>query len=390
MTSRASATDPRAAPPIPICTAGVGLRHRDANWIGAYPIVWTIVKSICMLLIMPVTIRQVADAAGVSPSTVSHALSGNRSVSARTSERIFRVIEELGYRPNQLAASMRAGRTMAIGAIVPDIANPYFGQMIAALERTAGPAGYSVMVGSSELDAQLEARHVRSLLDRQVDMIVYLGGTDVANPALIEAAGKGCPVVAVDEAFDWLPDSASTVTVDNEVGGTLAAQHLLGLGHERLAVLGGSAGLPTARLRRQGFVNAAHRAGVDAQCVTAETYTIEAGREAGGALLARCPDVTGVFCANDLLALGLIQVATETGHRVPDDLSVVGFDDTFLARLVTPALTTIRQPVHRIGQCAAELAITAAREESSADQNPVLPVDLVVRRSTEPRRSKSL
>lgn len=338
-----------------------------------------------MILLMPVTIRQVADAAGVSPSTVSHALSGNRSVSARTTERIFRVIDELGYRPNQLAASMRAGRTMAIGAIVPDIANPYFGQVIAALERTAGPEGYSVMVGSSELDAQLEARHVRSLLDRQVDMIVYLGGTGVANPALIEAATKGCPVVAVDEAFEWLPESVATVTVDNAVGGALAAQHLIGLGHDRLAVLGSSTGLPTAQLRQQGFLEATDRVGVDAWCVTADTYTIEAGREAGGALLAKHPDVTGVFCANDLLALGLIQVANEIGHRVPDDLSVVGFDDTFLARLVTPSLTTIRQPVQRIGQHAGELAIAATRKESITDRNPVLPVDLVVRGSTKPR-----
>lgn len=343
-----------------------------------------------MLVAMPVTIRQVADAAGVSPSTVSHALSGNRSVSSRTSERIFRIIDELGYRPNQLAASMRAGRTMAIGAIVPDIANPYFGQMIAALERTAGPEGYSVMVGSSELDARLEARHVRSLLDRQVDMIVYLGGTGVENPALIEAADSGCPVVAVDEAFDWLPQSASTVTVDNEVGGALAAQHLLGLGHDQLAVLGGSDELPTAKQRQRGFVNTAHRAGVDTERVSADTYTIEAGREAGGALLSKFPDVTGVFCANDLLALGLIQVAAETGHDVPGELSVVGFDDTFLARLVTPALTTIRQPVDRIGQHAAKQAIASARDEASFEQNRVLPVDLIVRGSTKAASRKSL
>lgn len=339
---------------------------------------------------MPVTIRQVAEAAGVSPSTVSHALSGRRSVNTRTVERINRVIDELGYRPNQLAASMRAGRTMAIGAIVPDIANPYFGQMIATLERTAGPEGYSVMVGSSELDSQLEARHVRSLLDRQADVIVYLGGTEVPNPALVEAAEKGCPVVAVDEAFEWLPETAATVTVDNEVGGALAAQHLLGLGHEQLAVLGGSSGLPTARQRHRGFGDTARRAGVGTHAVTADTYTIEGGREAAGALLARFPDVTGVFCANDLLALGLIQVAAETGRRVPEDLSVVGFDDTFLARLVTPALTTIRQPVERMGQCAAQQAVASAREAPLADQNPVLPVDLVVRGSTETPSHKSL
>lgn len=335
-----------------------------------------------MITIMSATIREVARAAGVSPATVSHALSGKRSVSAHTSERIFRAINELGYRPNQLAASMRAGRTMTIGAIVPDIANPYFGQTIAALERTAGPHGYTVMVGSSELDAQLEARHVKSLVDRKADVIVYLGGTTARNAALVDAVQGGAAVVAVDEAFDWLPDKAACITVDNEVGGALAAQHLISLGHHNLAVISGVTGLPTARERLRGFELAAERAERTPRCIAAEAYTIEAGRQAGGSLLARFPEVTGVFCANDLLALGLSQIAAETGRRVPEDLSIVGFDDMFVSRLITPALTTVRQPVQRIGELAAEVAIGLASHSREDSPRHVLPVELIVRAST--------
>jgi DNA-binding LacI/PurR family transcriptional regulator len=333
---------------------------------------------------MALTIRDVARAAGVSPTTVSHALSGKRTVSATTRARIERVIEELGYRPNQVAASMTTGRTLTLGMLVPDIANPYFGQLVANVERTAGASGYTVVVGSSELDAELEARHVRRLVDRQVDALVYLGGTATPNQELIDAA-LGRPIVAVDEAFSWLPDGAAVITVDNRVGGMLAAQHLVGLGHERVAIVAGPDALPTARDRTAGFVDATRRAAREPVVRAADAYTVEAGRRAGAALLATAADITGVFCANDLLALGVMQVAAELGRRVPDDLSIVGFDDMFVSPLVTPALTTVRQPLDRIGREAAELAIAMATGEPGQPMRRVLPVDLVVRGSTAAR-----
>ncbi len=337
-----------------------------------------------MLAVVAVTIRNVASAAGVSPATVSHALSGRRSVSPQTVERILRVVAELGYRPNQLALSMSTGRTMTIGAVVPDIANPYFGQMIGALERKASSLGYTVIVGSSELDATIEARHVRTMVDRQVDAVVYFGGTIAHNQSLTEAIADDRPVIAVDEIFDWLPDDVATIGVENRVGGALAAQHLVSLGHRELAVLTGATGLPTATARRDGFSVAARRLGVEPTCIPADAYTVEAGRQVGGTLLSRHPDVTGVFCANDLLALGLMQIARETGRNVPGDLSVVGFDDIFVSRMVSPALTTVRQPLERIGELAAELACGLAVEEPPRELHPLLPVELVVRGSTAP------
>lgn len=332
---------------------------------------------------MGVTIRDVARLAGVSPTTVSHALSGKRKVSALTQTRITGAIERLGYRPSYVATAMSTGRTLTLGMLVPDIANPYFGQLVAAVERTSSKSGYTVLVSSTELDPELEARHVRNLADRQVDALVYLGGTDRRNDAVAQLAKAGRPpIVAVDEALSWLPDTVTTVTVDNQVGGALAAQHLIGLGHARVAAIAGPQGLPTALHRWLGFEQACRAARHVPVRVCADAYTIDAGRHAASALLATHPDLTAVFCGNDLIALGLVQVAATLGRRVPDDLSVVGFDDMLVSRLATPPLTTIQQPVDQLGRQAAEVGLALAANPQQPAGSRVLPVELIVRGST--------
>lgn len=334
---------------------------------------------------MGVTIRDVARLAGVSATTVSHALSGKRRVSAHTQTRINGAIDKLGYRPNYVATAMSTGRTLTLGMLVPDIANPYFGQLVAAVERASSKRGYTVLVSSTELDPGLEARHVRNLADRQVDALVYLGGTEERNDAVVQLAKDGRPpIVAVDEALSWLPDTVTTVTVNNHVGGVLAAQHLIGLGHERLAALAGPQGLPTAQERWAGFEQACLRGGREPVHAFADAYTIDAGRHAASRLLATHSEVTGVFCGNDLIALGLVQVAAALGRRVPDDLSVVGFDDMLVSRLATPPLTTIQQPVEQFGRQAAEVGLALAAEVQQAPESRVLPVELIVRGSTGP------
>ena len=149
------------------------------------------------------TIKDVARLVGVSPTTVSHALSGKRSVNAATVARVHDAIEKLGYRPNQIASSMITGRTSTIGMLVPDISNPFFGQLVAAVEHTAGARGFAVLVVSSELDPELEASHVQALVDRQVDALIYAGGTMRPNPAILNRTGQLPPIVFIDEVFDW-------------------------------------------------------------------------------------------------------------------------------------------------------------------------------------------
>jgi LacI family transcriptional regulator len=328
------------------------------------------------------TIREVAREAGVSVATVSHALSGKRPVSARTRGRIARAVERLGYRPNTIAAAMTTGRTQTLGVVVPDIANPFFGELLAAIERTAAERGYSVVASSSELDSELESRAVRALHDRRVDGVLYLPWSPKPTAALAELADAGVAVVCLDEEVDGIPDRSSIVVVENERGGELAAEHLRELGHERAAVIAGPLELPTSRERLAGFRRALD---VPRRLVrAASAYTIAAGREAAAALLRREPAPTALFCANDLIAAGALAAARERGLSVPDDLSVVGFDDSFFASVMTPALTTVRQPLARLGREAAEIAIDSIEGTRQDPVRLTLPVELVVRESTAP------
>jgi DNA-binding LacI/PurR family transcriptional regulator len=331
------------------------------------------------------TIREVARESGVSIATVSHALSGKRPVSGATRRRIKSAARRLGYRPNQVAASMITGRTQTLGVIVPDIANPFFSGLVHAAVDAAAGCGYTVIVGTAELDPALETRHVEVLHDKRVDGLLYLGGTDHDNRALRVLAKAGTPIVALDEALPFLPRSASLVTVDNVEGGRLAAHHLLQLGHRELGVVTGPSGLPTAQARLHGFAEVAGDAGLrpnGRRIRYAEAYTLAAGRAATADLLAREPGVTGLFCANDLMALGAVEAARELTLKVPRDLSVVGFDDIFVSPLVSPRLTTVRQPIVQLGKEAAELAIALIEHEVAGPDRRILPVELVVRDST--------
>jgi DNA-binding LacI/PurR family transcriptional regulator len=259
---------------------------------------------------VPPTIREVAREAGVSIATVSHALSGKRPVSAATRRRITRAARRLGYRPNRLAASMITGRTHTLGMIVPDIGNPFFGGLCAAAERAAAERGYAVVVCSSELDAELEARSTEVLRDRRVDALVYLAGTAADNAALGAVADAGIQIVALDEAVESLPAAASLLAVDNESGGALAARHLVELGHRDVAVISGDAALPTARARLGGFATACRESGVrlPRRRIRNAPYTVEGGCDAARALLEADGEVTAIFCGNDLIALGALDV----------------------------------------------------------------------------------
>ena len=333
---------------------------------------------------MPSTIREVAREAGVSVATVSHALSGNRPVSAATRRRIARAARELGYRPNRVAASMITGRTQTLGMIVPDIGNPFFGGLCAAAERAAAVRGYAVVACSSELDPALEARTTRVLADRRVDALLYLAGTGNPNRALRELSPADLTLVALDEEVESLPEGCSLLAVDNEAGGALAAEHLLALGHRELGVVAGPSDLPTARARTAGFVAACQRVGISipSRRVYHAPYTVEGGRARARELLSAEPAVTAIFSGNDLIALGVLEAVEQAGRIVPADLSVVGFDDIFVAALARPPLTTIRQPIARLGKEAAELAIDIVEGRAAQAERRILPVELVVRGST--------
>ncbi len=246
-------------------------------------------------------------------------------------------------------------------------------------------AGYMTIVCSSELDAALEDRCVEVLCDKRVDALLYLPGTTRRHNRLHDPALRRTPLIVIDEALADLPPSATVITSDNEAGGVLAASHLADLGHRAIGVIAGPEGLPTAGARLRGFVRTLGERGIAIpaeRILRASYYTREAGLETGAEMLERHPAVTAVYCANDLIALGLMTAAAERGTVVGRDLSVAGFDDIFVSQLVTPALTTIRQPIARLGRQAAQLAVEAIEGRRDRPKRIVLPVELVVRGST--------
>ena len=334
-----------------------------------------------------VTIRDVAELAGVSIATVSHSLSGNRPVSQETSARVLAAVEQLGYRPNRVAASMVTRRTRTIALVVPDIANPFFASLVKAVESAAIERGYTTVACSSDANSDLEERYLDLLLDEQVDALIYDGDHRRFSSRLQRLAERGTAVVVVDRAEGLLPEAFASVVVDNAAGGSLVAQHLIDLGHRHVAMVAGPLGLSTSGPRVDGFCSTLKRHGIGLGEHTvwrAQDLTLEAGVQAVEHLLAVDPTITAVFCENDLVALGSIRVARQRGLDVPGDISIVGFDDIFVSSLVSPALTTVRQPVAELGALAVDIALQLM--DNKPPTRTVLPVELVSRESSGPPR----
>ena len=328
----------------------------------------------------PVTTHDVAHLAGVSQATVSLVLGGNprARVSAATRERVWEAAGELGYRPNILARGLARRRSYAIGVVVPDLSNPFFLDIVTGVQRVASEAGYVVLPGDVREGSPL--RHLEALRARQVDGVVLDGfGAQTLPPDAL----SGVKVVLVDEPSDRWPGVAS----DAEGAGRLAAEHLLSLGHARLAFAGPASDVHGFRMRERGFFTALRAAGVGLPSARLRRVppSVAGGQAAVKALLALAPDErpTALFCGSDLVAAGALKAALTAGIEVPGGLSIVGCDDIELARVLTPELTTVRVPARELGARAARLLL---RQLDGGDAHPTrpLPVKLVVRGTTGP------
>jgi DNA-binding LacI/PurR family transcriptional regulator len=325
-----------------------------------------------------ITTHDVAARAGVSQATVSLVLGGNprARVAQATRERVLRAAGDLGYRPNIVARSLVRGRSYTIGVVVPELSNPFFMDVVDGVQRVATGAGYAVLLCDARQTSP--GRHLEALRGRQVDGIVI---DAVGAGQLTDSELDGVEVVLVDEPSERLPGVAS----DALAAGRLAAEHLLGLGHTRLAFIGPATDVHTFRMRERGFVARLREAGVS---LTSETLrraqpSTAAGLGAMKALLALKERPTAVFCANDVLALGALKACLASGVRVPGDMSIVGCDDIELARVVTPELTTVAVPARELGARAARLLLQRLEKPGEAvkPQKP-LPVRLVARGTT--------
>lgn len=328
------------------------------------------------------TIREVAESAGVSYATVSHVINNTRVVSPETRERVLAAMSALNYRPNALARSLRKGTTNTIGLVLPDSANPFFAEISRSIEDEAFNKGYSVFLCNTELDIQRELFYVDVLSKKQVDGIIFVAAGDQAD-SLDFLLRQNMPVVMIDRNVPNVEVDA--VLPDHQLGGFLATQHLLSLGHERIACIAGPSSITPSAERITGYRNALEQAGVryDESLVIRGDYHAQSGMDITNSLLKMDPRPTAIFALNDLMALGALRAAAEAGCRVPRDLAVVGYDDLELSQFTNPPLTTIAQPKNEIGKQAVNLLVSRMFQKERAPSRLVLPPELIIRRSTQ-------
>jgi LacI family transcriptional regulator len=333
----------------------------------------------------PVSIRDVAAHAGVSVGTVSNVLNRPDIVAAATRERVHAAIRTLGFVRNEPARQLRAGRSRIIGLVVLDVANPFFTDLARGVEDEASQAGVSVILCNSDEQEARESRYLDLLAEHRVQGVLITPVSD--SDRLDRLADGGTPVVLVDAR------SASgrlcSVSVDDVLGGDMAVTHLLSGGHERLVIVGGPAGLRQVADRREGAARAISRAGADPAAVPViDTAALTvAGGQAAGRQLASWPPgsrPTAAFCANDLVALGMLQELARNNIRVPEDLAIVGYDDIEFASAAAVPLTSVRQPRRELGRMAAQLLMEETRGSARHQHRQVVfEPELAIRRSSQ-------
>jgi DNA-binding LacI/PurR family transcriptional regulator len=334
------------------------------------------------------TMNDVARVAQVSIATVSHVINGTRFVSPERVERVQSAMRELDYTPDATARSLRVGRTNTIGLVIPDNSNPFFAELARRIEEAGFDAGYTTILGNSGERPDREHQYVSTLVSKRIDglIIAPFRAVDRALTRLLLKAP--IPTVVIDRE-DVLP-TADVVLHDDAGGGRQAAQHLLELGHREIACVADPPHDAPSPGRLEGFLQALAAAGVDVpdDAIVQGDYHFESGREATRRLLATGRRFTALFAANDLMAAGAIREALAHGLRVPEDLSVVGFDDAPLAEMISPALTTVRQPLQQMGDTAVSLLLARMDAgEAEPRSRQVLPTSLVVRDSTAAPRA---
>ena len=332
------------------------------------------------------TIQDVARAANVSATTVSRVLTNPGLVSDRTRETVQEAIRTTGYRVNQAARNLRMQRASAVLVLVPDLGKPFYSGILAGISEGFAGSGYAVLITDTESDPIQESALAGYFLDGRIDGAISLDGR-LSSDALQECVelGAGERIVFLCEWVEGEP--FPVISSDNAEGARLAIQHLHALGHRKVAHITGPDGNVLTTARREGMVTERSRLGMPArpEWIIRGNFSLESGYEAAGRILSMAERPTAVFCSADMVAFGLIAGLQEGGLRVPEDISVVGFDDIEMSEYYVPALTTIRQDRHRLGRRAAKVLLDRLSQKDSASNAEVpLSVELVVRASTAP------
>jgi DNA-binding LacI/PurR family transcriptional regulator len=323
--------------------------------------------------------KDVAEYVGVSIQTISAVINDKPGITEETRARVLEAIQELGYRPFSVARSLRTGQTRTLALIVSDLSNPSFGMMASAAEDYAHRFGYSLTVHNTHDDVEREANYIKSVTQRWVDGVLYVSAEDqLSSQTALETAG--IPSVAIDR----IPENydGPAVTLNNVKAGSIAAQHLIALGHRRIAHISGPLRLRVGRERVMGAEQALDAVGLSLVAREEGNWTCDAGYAAMQRILAGPDRPTALFAANDRMAIGAMRAIQEAGLRVPHDISVIGLDDIEVAAYQNPPLTTIRQSFVELATLAIRLLFALVEKNPPAETQLVIEPELVERRST--------
>ncbi len=334
---------------------------------------------------MPSIIEQIAADLNISSASVSRALNDRPGVGTALRERILERARELNYTPSLLARGLATSRTFTLGFFVrekpglPTHNDPFYGPILQGMEQYCAQTDYHVTIATLTDEIVAEPQNFRFVKERRIDGMI-LAGPDIPSGFITSLASSDIPMVLVDNRLEYI--SLNTVNSDNEVGGLMAAQHLIEGGHRSIGIATGPIDWHSASQRMQGYERALRRAGLPLQAVHMDRTTIDSGQEAYRLLNERYPDLTAICAVNDSMAIGVIRAAQQHGKRVPDDLSVVGFDDIDWAALNHPALSTIHIPKRQLGQEAARRLIDVIDAPNMTPAAVTLAVQFVEREST--------
>ena len=313
---------------------------------------------------MKVTIKQIANKAGVSIATVSKIVNKkDERISQATRDRVLSIIEQEGYVPNTVARSMVTKRTKSIGLIIPDISNPFFPDMARGVEDYANEHGYSLILCNSDNDINKEEKYLGLLQEKMVDGIIITASSSRTDESP-KIKGINIPIVSVDRDIDGLDDN-DKVTVDNEGGAYEAVTFLLNKNYKKILHISGPLISKTAKDRYKGYKRAHKDYNIDLinNHLYEGKYTAESGYEAITKMIEDKVDFDSVFCGNDLIALGVYKAFHERNIKVPEDIGIVGFDDIYMAAIVSPELTTVHQPSYQMGFKSVELLINKIKNK---------------------------
>jgi LacI family repressor for deo operon, udp, cdd, tsx, nupC, and nupG len=334
-----------------------------------------------------VTLLDVARLAGVSTATVSRALEKPQSVAQTTRARVIEAVAGCGYTPNIVARNLRRQETRLITILLADVTNPFFNEIVRGVEQVARENGYSVLLADSENDPGQENAYGRLLATKRTDGMILLNGRLPVGLRLPPEESMDAPIVV---ACEYLPNvDLPTVQIDNIAAAKQLTQHLLQLGHRGIGFITGPVWNVLSRDRLHGYRDAILECGLtfDQALVVNGDFSIRSGIAATESLLNLPSSPTAIFASNDEMAFGAIRAVRDAGLRVPEDISVAGFDDIRFAAFVDPPLTTVRQPGLEIGRRAMALLVKILSGERVADRRMVLPTELIVRGSTAAPRS---